>query len=84
MIIARGLIYLRHELLRRILKDWSIIDRLHLVRVPTLVINGREDISQDFVIAPFFERVRKAHSKTRDTRPFGRSASDTCRLLVTS
>ncbi|OJT01711.1 L-amino acid amidase [Trametes pubescens] len=38
---------------------WSIIDRLHLVRVPTLVLNGRKDISQDFVVAPFFERIPK-------------------------
>lgn len=43
----------------RILKDWSIIDRLHLVRVPTFVINGRNDIAQDFVVAPFFEKIKR-------------------------
>ena len=43
----------------RILKDWTIVDRLHLVRVPTFVINGRKDISQDFVVAPFFEHIPK-------------------------
>jgi proline-specific peptidase len=42
-----------------ILKDWSIIDRLHLIRVPTFVINGRKDISQDFVVQPFFEKIQK-------------------------
>ncbi|KAI0944270.1 hypothetical protein AcW1_002021 [Taiwanofungus camphoratus] len=42
-----------------ILKDWSIIDRLHLVRVPTFVINGRKDIAQDFVVKPFFDKIRK-------------------------
>ncbi|RDX56731.1 proline iminopeptidase [Lentinus brumalis] len=42
-----------------ILKDWTIIDRLHLVRAPTFVINGRKDISQDFVVAPFFEGISK-------------------------
>ena len=42
-----------------ILKDWTIIDRLHKVRVPTFVINGRADIAQDFVVAPFFERIGK-------------------------
>ncbi|EMD39056.1 hypothetical protein CERSUDRAFT_46884 [Gelatoporia subvermispora B] len=42
-----------------ILKDWSATDRLHLVRVPTFVINGRDDISQDFVVAPFFEKIQK-------------------------
>jgi len=41
------------------LKDWTIIDRLHLVRVPTLVINGRADMAQDFVCEPFFWKIRK-------------------------
>lgn len=40
-----------------ILRNWSIIDRLNLVRVPTLLINGRKDISQDFVVAPFFQNI---------------------------
>ena len=43
----------------RILVGWSIIDRLHLIQVPTFVINGRKDIAQDFVVAPFFERIQK-------------------------
>lgn len=43
----------------RILKDWTIIDRLHLVRVPTFVINGRKDIAQDFVVKPFFDGIQK-------------------------
>ncbi|KAG5642146.1 hypothetical protein DXG03_003576 [Asterophora parasitica] len=42
-----------------ILEDWSIIDRLHLIRVPTFVINGRKDISQDFVVKPFFDGIQK-------------------------
>ncbi|XP_006457413.1 hypothetical protein AGABI2DRAFT_181630 [Agaricus bisporus var. bisporus H97] len=42
-----------------IVKDWSIIDRLHLVRPPTFVVNGRKDLSQDFVVKPFFERIQK-------------------------
>lgn len=42
------------------MKDWSIVDRLHLVRVPTLVINGREDVAQDFVCEPFFHKIPKA------------------------
>ncbi|KAF5371999.1 hypothetical protein D9615_008130 [Tricholomella constricta] len=42
-----------------ILKDWSIIDRLHLIRVPTFVINGRKDIAQDFVVQPFFDGITK-------------------------
>lgn len=35
------------------LHGWTIIDRLHLIKVPTLVINGRYDIAQDWVIKPF-------------------------------
>jgi len=42
-----------------ILQNWTIIDRLHLVRVPTFVINGRKDISQDFVVEPFFQKIPK-------------------------
>ncbi|KAI0315146.1 Alpha/Beta hydrolase protein, partial [Amylostereum chailletii] len=43
-----------------VVKDWTIIDRLHAVRVPTLVINGRLDYEQDFVVAPLFENIPKA------------------------
>ncbi|GBE89279.1 proline iminopeptidase [Sparassis latifolia] len=42
-----------------LLKKWSIIDRLHLLRMPTLVINGRKDIAQDFVVEPFFDNIPK-------------------------
>ncbi|KDQ19300.1 hypothetical protein BOTBODRAFT_184358 [Botryobasidium botryosum FD-172 SS1] len=41
------------------LKDWDIIDQLHRVRVPTLVINGRDDTAQDYVCAPFFWKIPK-------------------------
>lgn len=33
---------------------WSCISRLHRVLVPTLIINGRKDLAQDFVVQPFF------------------------------
>ncbi len=42
------------------MQNWTIIDRLHLVRVPTFVINGRKDIAQDFVVKPFFDKIQKA------------------------
>ena len=35
------------------------MDRLDKVRVPTLVTNGRKDISQDFVVQPFFDKIQK-------------------------
>lgn len=42
------------------MKDWTIIDRLNKVRVPTFVTNGRADQAQDFVVAPFFQHIPKA------------------------
>jgi pimeloyl-ACP methyl ester carboxylesterase len=39
--------------------NWSVIDKLHQVTVPTLVIHGRADIAQDYVVAPFFENLPK-------------------------
>lgn len=41
------------------MKGWSIIDRLDQIDVPTFVINGRKDIAQDFVVSPFFEKIKK-------------------------
>jgi pimeloyl-ACP methyl ester carboxylesterase len=41
------------------LKGWSITDRLHKVTVPCLIINGRYDISQDYVVKPFFDKINK-------------------------
>jgi len=43
-----------------ILQDWTVIDRLGAVHVPTLVLNGREDIVQDFVTLPFVENIVNA------------------------
>ena len=44
----------------RILNGWSIGDRLHEVNVPVLVINGRYDIAQDYVIAAYHENIAGA------------------------
>jgi proline-specific peptidase len=44
----------------RIMKNWSIIDRLHEIRVPAFVINGRADQAQDDVVEPFFNNIPKA------------------------
>ena len=48
-----------HDAIHSILKGWSIVDRLDQIEVPTLVINGRGDIAQDFVVAPFFQKIKK-------------------------
>lgn len=42
------------------LQGWSIIDRLPLITVPTLVVNGKADFAQDFASRPFFDRIPKA------------------------
>ena len=34
-----------------------MVDRMHLVEVPTLVINGRYDIAQDWVVRPYAEKI---------------------------
>jgi pimeloyl-ACP methyl ester carboxylesterase len=39
--------------------DWDIRDEIHLIDVPTLIINGANDWVQDFVIEPFFSLIRK-------------------------
>ena len=41
----------------RILNNWTIVDRLHLIKVPTLVLRGRKDIAQEFVQVPFFQNI---------------------------
>ncbi|KAG6333539.1 hypothetical protein ID866_5550 [Astraeus odoratus] len=41
------------------LKTWSIIDELHHITVPTLLINGRYDEAQDSTVEPFFQRIPK-------------------------
>jgi len=37
-----------------------VIDRLHNIQVPTLVINGRYDEAQDNCVEPFFREIPKA------------------------
>ncbi|KAF8513348.1 proline iminopeptidase [Hysterangium stoloniferum] len=39
------------------LEGWSIGERLHLIRVRTLVINGRHDIAQDWVVKPLIDKI---------------------------
>ena len=41
------------------LKGWNIIDNLHKIDVPTLLLNGKYDMAQDFVVQPFFDRIKK-------------------------
>ncbi|KAI0791298.1 proline iminopeptidase [Abortiporus biennis] len=41
------------------LGTWTCIDRLDQVRVSTLLLNGVDDIAQDFVVRPFFDKIPK-------------------------
>lgn len=41
------------------LRDWTVVDKLHNIKVPTLLINGTEDEAQDVAMRPFFERIDK-------------------------
>jgi L-proline amide hydrolase len=42
------------------LKDWSVIDRLHAIRVPVLLISGRHDEAAPEVVQPFADGIRDA------------------------
>lgn len=42
------------------IKEWDITGRVGDIRVPTLVINGRADISMDFVVKPLAEGIKDA------------------------
>ncbi|GAM89124.1 hypothetical protein ANO11243_071590 [Dothideomycetidae sp. 11243] len=39
------------------MRDWTVIPRLHLIDVPTLVWNGEYDASHDISVSPFFELI---------------------------
>lgn len=41
------------------LKSWDIGDMIHHITQPTLVLNGRYDMAQDSVVAPFVEKLPK-------------------------
>jgi pimeloyl-ACP methyl ester carboxylesterase len=42
------------------LKTWSIIDELHKIEVPTLILNGEHDEAQDSCVVPYFQHIQKA------------------------
>lgn len=39
------------------MRAWTVIPRLHLINVPTLVWNGEFDTSADWSVSPFFELI---------------------------
>lgn len=40
-----------------VLANWTIVDRLKNITVPTLVINGARDTAQSFVVKPFMDNI---------------------------
>jgi len=41
------------------LKTWSIIDDIHKINVPTLLLNGRYDEAHDMTVEPYFKYIPK-------------------------
>ncbi|KAJ7136100.1 proline-specific peptidase [Mycena epipterygia] len=41
------------------LKDWTIVDGLHKISVPTLLVNGKYNQAQDIAVLPFFHKIPK-------------------------
>ncbi|KAJ7829362.1 proline-specific peptidase [Mycena leptocephala] len=39
------------------MKAWTVVDDIHKISVPTLLLNGRYDDAQDVGVVPFFERI---------------------------
>jgi len=38
-------------------RDWTIVDRLHLINVPSLLISGRHDKATPLTVKPFLEQI---------------------------
>lgn len=39
------------------LKDWSVVDRLHLIDVPTLLVSGRYDEATPESVRPYTDHI---------------------------
>ncbi|KAJ7260618.1 proline-specific peptidase, partial [Mycena rebaudengoi] len=39
------------------MKAWTVVDDLHKISMPTLLINGRYDDAQDVGVVPFFDKI---------------------------
>ena len=42
------------------LKNWSVIDRLHRINVPTLIISGRHDEATPATVQPYKDKIKGA------------------------
>ncbi|KAJ7857409.1 Alpha/Beta hydrolase protein [Mycena olivaceomarginata] len=41
------------------MKEWTVVEDIRKISVPTLLINGRYDDAQDVGVVPFFEKIPK-------------------------
>ncbi|KII84119.1 hypothetical protein PLICRDRAFT_168214 [Plicaturopsis crispa FD-325 SS-3] len=41
------------------IKDWSVVDEVHAIAHPTLVINSPNDMAQDIAVRPFVDKIPK-------------------------
>jgi pimeloyl-ACP methyl ester carboxylesterase len=41
------------------LSDWTVIPRLHHIKVPVFMYNGQFDAASDSAVRPFFEGIEK-------------------------
>jgi pimeloyl-ACP methyl ester carboxylesterase len=41
------------------LKTWSVVDEVHKIKIPVLLINGEHDEAQNVCMAPFFRGIPK-------------------------
>lgn len=63
------------------LKTWSIIDRLPLITVPTLIISGRYDEATPLAVRPFFDRIPDARWRIFDASSHMPHVEETQRYL---
>ncbi|KAF2148635.1 proline-specific peptidase [Myriangium duriaei CBS 260.36] len=56
---VNGTMYGKTLILSDSLKTWTVVDRLHLIDRPTLVINGEFDIVDQGCVKPFFDNIPK-------------------------
>ena len=63
------------------LKTWSIIDRLPLIEVPTLIISGRYDEAAPVAVRPFFDLIPDARWRIFDASSHMPHVEETQRYL---
>ncbi|KAI0719387.1 proline-specific peptidase [Cerioporus squamosus] len=50
------------------LKDWTVVDDIHKINVPTLLLNGRYDEAQDSVVVKWYTFAESSHMPQYEER----------------